>query len=466
MSNPLTAPHGRPAAPRRCSVVAATALLAGSSLVGCETVTKRVDVAVEAVCAPGTMCTYAGTDRSGFNADKLDRRESWLSFPVDLAFDCEGRAVIVDYNNYLVRRVNADNTLESIIGDRFPGDGDAAQKDKSASGAPGTEVRLNHPADLFFSSVDTALAPKCSGVLTAWHNHRLRVWDPKTGIVYAHCGANPGFGGDGKVVSPGTQFNQPSRSVQDKDGNTYVIDSRNWAIRKIAVDGTISTIAGQKPKTPAQTWSGFDAASDATAVPIVGTAPAGNSPFLFFDLIEFSNPTMPGGGLAVSADGGTLYVADTGNNRIRAIDLKAGTVVTIAGSGPSGCVDLAGTATSCQQDVTRAAPGGFGGDGGPANLATLNRPHDLAWGPDGRLYFADTDNNRIRAIEIDAKSGKVGNIATVAGSGKGAFDDAEVGDGLPALQAKLASPSGIAFDAAGNLYIADMYHSRIRIVPR
>ena len=445
--------------PRTIAFVAA-ALLAG----GCNTVTKTVEV--DTPCASGTMCTFAGAERSGWNGDKLDRRSSWLNMPADLAFDCDGRAVIVDFNNYLIRRVNADDTLENIIGNGFPGDGDPGQTDKTAAGAPGATVELNHPSDLFFATATSAVANKCEGVLTAWHNHRLRVWDPATGNVYAHCGANPGFAGDGKPVAPTTQFNQPSHSVQDKLGNTYVLDSRNWAIRKIAVDGTVTTIAGQKPKTGAQTWSGFDGASDTAPVPVLGTTPASNSPFLFFDLIEFSNPTVPGGGLAISADGNTLYVADTGNNRIRAIDLKAGTVVTVAGSGASGCTDLAKNPTTCQQDVTMAVDGSFGGDGGPANQAKLNRPHDMAWGPDGRLYFADTNNNRIRAIEIDATTGKVGNIATVAGNGEGVFEEKEIGDGLPATQARLANPTGIAFDAAGNLYIADMYHSRIRIVPK
>ena len=89
---------------------------------GCTTVTKTVEV--DTPCASGTMCTFAGSTRSGYNGDKLDRRASWLSLPVDLAFDCDGHAVIVDFNNYLIRRVNADDTLENVIGDGFPGDGD------------------------------------------------------------------------------------------------------------------------------------------------------------------------------------------------------------------------------------------------------------------------------------------------------------------------------------------------------
>ncbi len=441
----LFRPEFAPPLALRCALVLA------ASAAACTTEVQKV----ETVCKSGTMCTYAGVGRSGFNGDGLDRRDSLLSLPVDIAFGCDGRMAIIDFNNYRVRIVQADETLKTVVGDGFPGDGDPAQADKTAAGAEATQVRLNHPSDLFFPAMDTALANQCDGVLTAWHNHRVRVWDPVAHRVYAHCGSNPGYGGDGKVVTPATQFNQPSKAVQDGDGNTYLIDSRNWVIRKIAKDGTISTIAGQKPKTPAQQWSGFDLASDTAPVPLAG------SPFLFFDLIEFSNPVVPGGGLALSPDNTTLYVADTGNHRIRAIDLKAGTVKTIAGSGPSGCTDDKGAAVQCQQDTTYATKGSFAGDGGPALQARLNGPHDLAWGPDGRLYFADTGNNRIRAINL-----VTGVIDTVAGSGQGDFGDTDVGDGKPALQARLAGPSGIAFDKAGNLYIADMFHSRIRVVPK
>lgn len=411
-------------------------------LSACDTTTEQTDP-----CKSGAICTFAGTGVEGTNGDGHDRLKSELYWPADLAFDGKGLAYIVDWNNYKIRQVKPDGTLFTVIGTNFPGDGDPGALDKTDKGAPGTTVSLNHPSDVLFATTDSALAKAGDLVLCAWHNHRLRVWDPATGLVYAHCGGVPGFQGDGKPASASaTRLNQPSKIAQDPAGNTYIIDSRNWRIRKVAVDGTVSTIAGNgKP--------GFDVASDTTAVD------AKKTPFLFFDPNEFSNPESPGGGIAASPDGKTLYVADTMNHRIRALDLAAGTVKTIAGSGTSGCVDLAKAATGCVQDgLFPPSDGSFSGDGGPAISAHLNQPHDLAFGPDGQLYVADSGNHRIRAIDL-AK----GTIRTVVGSGLAKQD---VGDGGDPLKASLDTPWGIAFDAQGNLFIADTFHHRIRKVTK
>src|SRR5436190_15085284 len=85
---------------------------------------------------------------------------------------------------------------------------------------------------------------------------------------------------------------------------------------------------------------------------------------------------------------------------------------------------------------------GFSGDGGPAAKAQVNDPFGLTRGPDGALYFCDTDNHRIRKIAPD------GTISTVAGTGERGWS----GDGGPALAAKLNEPYEVRFDAAGNLY--------------
>jgi sugar lactone lactonase YvrE len=139
----------------------------------------------------------------------------------------------------------------------------------------------------------------------------------------------------------------------------------------------------------------------------------------------------PAGRIAFDADG-NLFLADTGNNRIRRI-APDGTVTTVAGSG------TAGTA------------------GGPALMAELNQPVDVEVAPDGTLYIADTQNSCIRALGTD------GNLRTVAGRcGERGFE----GDGASPEQALLDRPYGIALNAAGDLYIADTHNNRIRIVPR
>ena len=149
-------------------------------------------------------------------------------------------------------------------------------------------------------------------------------------------------------------------------------------------------------------------------------------------------------GLAIDHNG-NLYLADYFNNRIRKID-RSGIINTVVGSGPSA-----------------GDPGDFSGDGGPAASARLNRPTHSAIDAEGNLYIADGGNYRIRKVD------KAGIISTVAGSGVSGFS----GDGGPATAAQLdaqatlvSGPGGIALDAEGNLYIADMLNYRIRKVDK
>ena len=140
-------------------------------------------------------------------------------------------------------------------------------------------------------------------------------------------------------------------------------------------------------------------------------------------------------GLAVDRAGNLLF-ADSGNNRVRKLDRSSGVISTIAGTGVSG----------------------FSGDGGSAVAARLDGPTGVALDPLGNLYIADgtTDgHNRIRKVEAET-----GVITTIAGNGFQGFS----GDGGLATQAQFHSLGGLATDASGNLYIADNYNNRIRMV--
>jgi DNA-binding beta-propeller fold protein YncE len=275
--------------------------------------------------------------------------------------------------------------------------------DLEEPGAPGTEVVLNHP---------TQFVPLRDGSLTlvAWHNHKLRSYDPDTGLVTVTCGAAAGFGGDGGPART-AQLNQPSALVVAEDGTQYILDQRNQVIRSIDPEGIVSTIAG----TPMM--AGFDGDG----------GPAGDCKFSW---PAGSNPP-PGGGLAL--DGATLYVSDTLNHRIRAIDLETMVITTIAGTGEAG----------------------FSGDGEAALDAQLNFPRKLAIGPDGRLYVGDQQNHRIRAIDLHG-----GVIDTVAGNGEQGF----TGDGVLATETALDQPSGVTFGPDGAMYVLDTFNSRIRRV--
>ena len=139
---------------------------------------------------------------------------------------------------------------------------------------------------------------------------------------------------------------------------------------------------------------------------------------------QFSNPS----GVAVDSSGNVL-IADTKNHRIRSVS-PSGTISTLAGTGTAG----------------------FGGDGGDPTQALLREPFGVSVGPDGRVYIADSGNNRIRVITVD------GAIETIAGVTQSGFS----GDGGPAGGARLANPSGVAVGRSGELYVADTWNHRIR----
>jgi sugar lactone lactonase YvrE len=226
-------------------------------------------------------------------------------------------------------------------------------------------------------------------------------------------GAGPGFTGDG-TPAIGALMNQPKSAVISRDGSMYVVDTRNFRIRRIDTTGVITTVAGS-----------------ATG----GYAGDGGPPLDAQFKFQMANDNPePGGGLALD-DQDRLYVVDTENHRIRRIDFAANVIETVAGNGVAG----------------------FGGDGGPATEASLAWPRDIAFGPDGRLYIADTDNHVIRAVDLGS-----GVITTVVGDGVARFG----GDGGPPVAASLQRPWGIAFDGAGNLFVADTMNNRVRMVMR
>jgi DNA-binding beta-propeller fold protein YncE len=366
---------------------------------------------------PGHGCTWLGKagEQSGFNGDRKHRLDTEIYWSMDLMFTRDGVAWFIDWNNHLVRRVLADDTVETVVGDPllFPGDGTGDERERSAEGAPGLEVRLNHPTEF-------ALAPDGSLLLMAWHNHKLRRIDPTTGRVWIVSGDGVGFKGDGGPAEAAL-YKQPKSLVAAADGTLYVGDQGNFRVRRIDPDGMIATIVG----------SGVQGASD-DGQPASGPASEANLCW------EFNSNSQPSGGLALSPDGGTLYLADTLCHRIRAVDLASMTITTIAGTGEAG----------------------FAGDGGAATAARLHAPRDLEVGPDGDLYVADTDNNVVRAIDLDGD----GAIRSVVGQGgDGGLEERE---GVPAGEVLLRRPHGLAFDPAGDLYVMDTVNNRIVKVTR
>jgi len=356
-------------------------------------------------CASGTICTWAGNGEPAFDGDGGDRRKAMLYWPMDLAFAPDGRAYVLDWQNHRVRRVDLDGTFQTVVGTGDVGDGPDTGDERSAPGVAGTACNLNHPTDVTFDGAGNV-------VIAAWHNHKVRRFDPVTGMEEVVSGAGPGFSGDG-APALGALLNQPKSVVVSRATNAiYLADTRNFRVRRIDGDGVITTVVGG-------TMAGF--AGD-------GGPPAAAQ--LSFQIAS-DNPE-PGGGLAIDAQD-RLYIVDTENQRIRRVDFAADVIETVAGNGTPG----------------------FSGDGGPATEASLAWPRDVAIGPDGRLFIADTDNHRVRAVDLAS-----GIISTIAGNGVAGFGG---DDGAP-LDASLWRPWGITFDGGGNLYIADTFNNRIRVV--
>jgi DNA-binding beta-propeller fold protein YncE len=349
------------------------------------------------------ICTWAGLGIEAFDGDGNTLLESALYWPVDITFASSG-TYILDWNNHRVRRVTAAGTLETVIGTDFVGDGPYDLSDTNPPGTPGTNVTLNHPTQL-------AEMPDGTMLLVSWHNHKIRTYDPETGLVYVSCGSAPGHAGDGGPARQ-ARLDQPAGLIQTADGGMYILDQRNQVVRMIDADGIMHTVAGT-PRMPGFSGDGGD--------PLQAQ----------FSFPTGSNP-QPSGTIAVDSDG-RLYVADTLNHRIRVIDFEANTVDTLAGTGEPG----------------------FSGDDGPAIEAQINNPRKLTMGPDGRLYFGDERNHRIRAIDLDT-----GVITTVAGNGEAGFS----GDGVPPEQASLYRPVGVSFSPEGDMYIIDTNNNRIRRV--
>ncbi len=220
-------------------------------------------------------------------------------------------------------------------------------------------------------------------------------------IISTVAGTNVGgFLGDGGSAT-NAKIDLPFGVAADSLGNFYIADTYNSRIRKVNANGIITTVAGN-----GSTTYGGDGGLATNAA--------------------LYHPN----GVAVDSLG-NLFIADTGNNRIRRVDTN-GNIWTVAGTNSTG----------------------FGGDGGSATNATLNGPRAVAVDGIGNLYIADTVNNRIREVNTN------GIIMTVAGTNRASFS----GDGGTATNASLDLPEGVTVDGYGRLFIADTSDNRIREV--
>lgn len=399
---------------------------------------------IRKVATDGTISTFAGSGVAGFEGDGAAANAARLNGVSSICFDTNGNLLIADTQNNRIRNVTPTGTISTIAGGIGVGLDGGLARDAVLSGP--TDVKVDASGNIYIADLG---------------HQRIRKIN-SAGMISTVVGiGSQGFSGDGGPATMAAIYDAHSVAL-DASGVLYIADTRNNRVRRVALDGTISTFAG----TGVYGFTGDG-----------GPALSAN----------FANPRL------ITMDvNGNLFVVDR-SDRVRKISTD-GSVVTVAGngigdgglatratlSGPIGvAVDAIGNQFIVEyygHRVRKLTPGGqistiagtgvdgFSGDGGPATQAKLNYPSGIAVDATGNVYIADTPNNRIRKVTPG------GIITTVAGDGTGTCGSCGIGfgtangDGGPAVNAKIYNPDFVAVDSDGNLYISEGYNGRIRKV--
>jgi uncharacterized protein YjiK len=391
---------------------------------------------IRKITSAGVVTTLAGGS-SGTTATFADGIGSNAGFynPTELTVDSTGNVYVTDSRNNRIRKITSTGVVTTLAGSGAASYGDGI----------GTNTGFNWPYGIAIDSFGNVY-------VTDQGNQRIRKIT-STGVVTTFAGSGAASFGDGIGTNSG--FNGPYGLAVDSIGNLYVADYANQRIRKVTSAGVVTTLAGS---STASYKDGLGINASFNGPYGIAVDYAGNlyvsennnrrirkivNPTLYANDTLYNVTTFAGSGAASYADGtgtnaifkyprgmttdlqGNMYVAEYGNNRIRKIT-STGVVTTIAGSGLATYIDGIGT------------------------NAGFNAPYDVIVDSSGNLYVADTTNNRIRKIT------SAGVVSTIAGSGTATFLDAT------GTNASFWSPSGIAVDSSGNLYVADMSNNRIR----
>jgi uncharacterized protein (TIGR03437 family) len=408
-------------------------------------------IALAAQATSYVIQTVAGSDNTGDGGSALS---AVLGQPEGIAIDSAGNIYVADAATSRVRKIALDGTIQTFAGTGAAG--------FSGDGGPATAAALNQPYGLAFDHFGNLYIADLG-------NGRVRKVTSDGNIqTVAGGGSLPAASQAQGGPATSAQLMQPRNVTIDSAGNLYISDFEANQVYNVGTNGTLTLVAGNG-------MAGF--AGDGMGALIAQlNAPAG---------------------LAVDPTG-SVYIADSGNNRVRKV--SNGVIITVFNTpSPTGLVlDSTGTlyiaassyfGTLSQQNpnvtsavdvaldqlgdlfatsgtnlleipangaVTTIAGSGatldFGGDNGPALSAQLNSPSNVAMDSSGNWYVADTSNNRIRMVT------PAGVISTIAGTGAAGL----TGDNGPAAKAQLNAPRGMAFDIFGNLLFADSGNNEVR----